>query len=855
MSRRGLRQTLAAALFVSALGAHGAPAHAGFDWIGRIEVEAEGLSDSEPGRRLAAVQALSGFDAALARPYLLRALTDDDDAVRMEAGRALGRGGVIEAAPEIVDWLGDFDPKVRAAAADILGDLITPEGTAALIRSLGDTDATVRARAVMALGKIGRAGDPSVVVPLVARLDDDKTDVRRATVEQLEAIGDRRAVIPLVAALDDTSVDVRRTAIRAIGTLGDPTAVPALLRLLDDASEEIRGLAVAALGTLGAADAAEELVELMGTGSDSFRGKVALALGQIARDGEGGRAAATAVRTLVEALAVPNQRTAAREALRVAGAAAVPALIDHLDGRIDGDAREVVLLLRGTADRRATPALVAELDRGRVPTTIVLEALAATGDPEAIVPVLGLTAAKDAELRLAAMNALGPMLGEDARAADVLLDRLDDEELEVRVLAIEYLGLLRASRAVARLVDLAGPGNPHRVRLAAIDAVGEIGAPEGAQALIDVLREGPGELHGAAATALSYIADEATVTALLDLARDDRSSSRHHVVRAIGAVLRGQAGAKSAARARRLLEDLAEAGAADVGVAAIGALAALGDRAAQSTLLALLEGGGPDRQRAAAWALGELGDPASVAPLVAALASKDDRVTADAAWALGALAAASPEGRAAVVASALTALEKAARKGGWATEISATGALARIAAPASAEVLGKLVHHRSRLVRINAVLGLGALAAGGDAPSATLVASIVALLEADTSPRVREAAARTLGRAKLSGDAATSARAALDAAAQHDREPSVRQAAAAALAGDAPAAPPRDEWRLFYVVDAAADDKPVKQEPYFVLGADGLAWATYTDARGDIASEHFPAGEAIVAPQSRESEY
>ena len=845
-----LRKSLVALLLAAA----STPASAGnFDWLGRIELDAEALDSDDETARKNAVLALASYDPALAKPHLLKALKDDSDDVRIEAGRALGRGKITEAVPEIVDWLGDVDPKVRAVAADILGELGTEEGTQALIRSLGDTDAQVRVRAVAALGRIGRDGDASVVVPLVARLDDDKTDVRRKAVEELERIGDRRAVIPMVTALGDSSVEVRKAAIGALGSLGDPAAVPALQRLLDDQSEEIRGLAVAALGTLGAEEATAELVERLGSGTESFKTKVAFALGQIARAGKGGTAVERAVRSLVEALAQPNQRTSAREALRIAGPAAVPALIDHLDGRIEGEPREAVLLLRDAADKRATPALVAELERGRVATTIVLEALAATGDPDAIVPVLGLTSAKDPELRLAAMNALRPLLGEDARAADVLIERLDDEELEVRVMAVEYLGLLRATRGVERLVDLAGPGNPLRMRLAVIDALGEIGDERAAAQLVTVLREGPSELHPAAATALSYVASADTVDDLTELAGADKSASRHHVVRALGAVLRGQAGSKHADRARKVFEDLADAGSAPVSMAAIAGIAAIGDKASTPVLLELLDGAGPDRQRAAAWALGELHDASAVAALVEALDNKDDRVTADVAWALGEIAASSKNGRAAVVKAALPALGKAAKKGGWATAIDATAALARIADASSAADLARMIHHKSKLVRINAVRGLAAIAAGGKALSAADVAALIGLLESDTSPRVRIAAAQALGRLGKGAGASAEAVAAALAAATSDRDAEVQ--AAAKVATEGKAAPARDEWRVFYVVDPSTDDKPVREEPYFVIGDDGLVWATYTDARGQIVSEHFPAGDAVVAPQSRESEY
>ncbi len=47
--------------------------------------------------------------------------------------------------------------------------------------------------------------------------------------------------------------------------------------------------------------------------------------------------------------------------------------------------------------------------------------------------------------------------------------------------------------------------------------------------------------------------------------------------------------------------------------------------------------------------------------------------------------------------------------------------------------------------------------------------------------------------------------------------------------------------------------------PYFIAsaGGDGIVWATYTDARGEITSEHVPPGtdRADVWAGGRESEY
>ena len=528
------------------------------------------------------------------------------------------------------------------------------------------------------------------------------------------------------------------------------------------------------------------------------------------------------MRTLVENLAMPATRKAATDALKVAGKAAVPALVAHLTGRLKGDPTTAVALLTENADSRATAALTAELERGRVAMPLVLAALGATHDSSALVPVLGALSNKDAAIRIAAMEALRPLLGSDARAGDVLIEHLSDDDLEVRVLAAEYLGTVKVAAAVPKLTALAGPGNPTRLRLAAIDALGEVGtqsipapgAGPGAstsgaatKVLIDVLREGPPELHRAAATALSYIADPSVVPTLTAQVAADRGPTRHELVRALGATMRGHADPG----ARKLLRELATDANVKVAIAAICGLSAAGDPSDAPLLRAIVADAAADRRRIAALALGDLHDTASIDVLLTAMAGKDDRLAGDAAWALGEIAAANPKDP-----HLDTLVERwlyAARHGGWATSIDATAALARTLAVVSKDQRDKLLAgsrtaalealamHRSRLVRINAIAALHAL--GED----------TAKLATDPSPHVREAATAK------------------------------------------PSQLARSEWRTFYVVDPTADDAPVREEPYFVKTPDNLVWATYTDARGEITSEHVPPGDADVWPASREAEY
>ena len=807
------------------------PVASAFDWIGKVELAADGLKSPDPDKRLEAVRRLSKSDIAWTKKYLLGALGDPDVRVRSAAGRVLARAKVREAVPVVKRWLAGADRDAQLAAAEILGELADPRAVPDLVRSIGDQDPQVRVQVVTALGKIGT---PQVVVPLINRLEDDKAEVRQAAVDQLMNTGDKRAVIPLVALFDDPSMDVRRSAILAVGRLGDRRALPALMRLLNDPQDGVVEAAVTALGNVRATSATDTLIGLLKTGSEGLKAKVAYSLGQIARAPGAGPAGRRALDALVESLADGRLRAAAREALAAAGPAAVPALIAQLDGKLDGDPATVVTLLRDIGDPRATPALIAELDRGRLSRQLVLGALGRLGDKRALVPVLGLLNDKDQAVRLAAMKALRPMLDRGSRAADVIADLLDDPAPEIRVLAAEYLGLMQSQTSVPRLITLAGSHTPSmRLRQAAVAALGEIGSPRATGALLALLRDGPAPLHVAAANSLIYIQDPAAVKPLLALLGQVPASSRALVVRTLGGVLRDRRDPV----AQRTLDKLTQDGRLDVSLSAVAALGAIADPASMTRLVQLVGGSQMDRRRAAVEALGNisLAGPADrkvvVGLLRRELDSTDDRVAAAAAWALGKQDAA----------SVAPALITACRRQGFATPVNASAALALVAGPGQAGGLLELLHHKSRLVRTNAAAAVARLGLhAGRTP-------LRALLTRDDSWLVRAAAARALSR--LGG-----ARAALERAAGADPREEVRAAARAALAG--PFVPPaRSDWRDFYFVDPTDGDKPVEQEPYFVAAADGLVTALYTDARGEGVEERFPPGAYVIASALEQKEY
>jgi HEAT repeat protein len=107
----------------------------------------------------------------------------------------------------------------------------------------------VRQAATKALGHIG---DGSVVAPLISRLADGSTWVRRSAAYALGAMCARQALLALTAVLEDPDPYVRRNAAWALGRVGDTSALPKLRVLqadtaVDGAVAQAAGTAISAI--------------------------------------------------------------------------------------------------------------------------------------------------------------------------------------------------------------------------------------------------------------------------------------------------------------------------------------------------------------------------------------------------------------------------------------------------------------------------------------------------------------------------------------------------------------------------------------------------------------------------------
>ena len=299
--------------------------------------------------------------------------------------------------------------------------------------------------------RLGKARSPEAVPALILALGDEHARVRGSAAEALGRIGTEEAVATLMHSLTGTPYDVQRGAARGLGHARDPVAVPRLMEVL--ATSEGRGL----------------------------RWYIIRALGEI-----GDRRATT---MLLEEFEDPDSDVRRW---------AVDALGAIKDERAVGPLLREVETIRERKYRRHDNASF---------EYVVMRALANTGAPEAIDPIIALLGHAHAYVRKGAARALGLLDGERVLAA--LIVALNNGDSRVRQAAARSLGDLGDPRAVRPLVrtmnDRFGS-----VRAAVVTALGKIGGAKVKQVVGAALDDRNFDVRYAAETALKHINTEPT---------------------------------------------------------------------------------------------------------------------------------------------------------------------------------------------------------------------------------------------------------------------------------------------------------------------------------------------------------
>jgi len=248
------------------------------------------------------------------------------------------------------------------------------------------------------------------------------------------------------------------------------------------------------------------------------------------------------------------------------------------------EAQRDLEVLSALYDPRAANALIDRLeDTDEVVCRVTASALGEIGDARAVQPLISLLNSNHECVRRAAFIALGE-LG-DPRAVDPLIGQLNSEDEAVRAAAVTALGDLRDPRAVELLVGQLN-GKDVDVRAAAISALGNLGDPRAVGALIALLDDINKSVRKGAARALGEIGDSRAIRSLIGLIAD---------------------------------EDLF------VRMSAAWSVQRIGGYRAVDTLVATLMDGDEIARSLAVQTLGLIGDPRAVEPLIARLSDDHEQ--------------------------------------------------------------------------------------------------------------------------------------------------------------------------------------------------------------------------------------
>lgn len=423
-----------------------------------------------------AVQVLQNSDVD-ATGTLLEFLHSDDADLRVQAALVLGQQRNKAAVPELIKVAGDAaeDNNVRAHAIEALGNIRASDAVEPLLAIANTRDFFLAFSALMALKIIGTSGISEDIVPLLG-----DAYLREIAADTLGSLGDRSAVEPIVRLLNT-------------GELTPVTAAAALTGICEHAGsgsdmDEIRrslslsidpdGMAALA-DALGSADRSNLLpvINIAGWVEDSA---VAAQLATFIEDDELGPAAVTSL---------------ARH-----GASAIPYLAEALRSDELAVKRRAARGLAEINSVDATHELIASLDDPGT-ASIAAEALSGSTDPHVAETVIArASASAEPKERAALLRILGKLTAGDRFTP--ILAACDDDEVNVRIAALEQLPGFDAEAAIDRLIR--------------------------------ALREDCPQVRAVAARSLANLPSGRTVDALRSALNDSDAWTRYFAVRSLG---------------------------------------------------------------------------------------------------------------------------------------------------------------------------------------------------------------------------------------------------------------------------------------------------------------------------------
>lgn len=343
-----------------------------------------------------------------------------------------------------------------------------------------------------------------------------------------------------IAALDDEDWGIREDAASALGQSGDARSVQPLIRTLRDSDRAVREAATSSLTTLGQ-PAVLSLGFCLQDPNLQVQEAAASILATIADE--------QVYEPLLSALLNPNwivRMSAAKGLTRLKDARAIDTLIVVLQDKVPAVREEVCRAIQAIGETSIPPLLKGLQDPNWRIRLRAVEALSLLKPQAAVAPLMNLVANdSDSAVRQDAIRALG-QIG-DTHAIPLLLDSLTTPSLQLK--AIEALGDLRAPEALPPLIALIQslPSDAYADRMegctdpqykeelppleAAVRSLGKIGDTTAVPILLQALRNTL--LRQEAAEALTHFG-AAAKTPLLQLLKTTKDDNlRRHVLESL----------------------------------------------------------------------------------------------------------------------------------------------------------------------------------------------------------------------------------------------------------------------------------------------------------------------------------
>ena len=532
------------------------------------------LRDEDPDLRIFIADILGSTGTALAVAPLCEALLHDPEAnVRHQAAMSLGNLGFPAAVDSLNIALHD-EEWVQFAAVEALTKIRAESSMHALAKGLGSATELVAFMIVEALGELGNI---KAVPLLLKRLDSSSGPMRNKIVQAIiKILGGKSLQVflgkdkgcfrgYLMDALADEDTDIQDAAVRGLAVIGDAAASEAILKLAEqlnpDTDTERLLLMVDALTKIGLTPALERYlfsaeeypallaVEVMGRikGRDvaelfkkafpsqmrnvqrSIASSLAafgsaqdkdffIAILEEQSDGDMLKSALYFLSAVVPSPEsagkilvflehkYPDVRKAALDACILLKTRDISEKFTQMFHDEDPQQRAVAVKGLLSIDPAGNIDYLRQALSDQSPDVrrVALESLSALKDiPESITSdIMACLHDENAEVRLALIEFLGKVGG--SKPVPYLQSALSDPDDWVKIRSVEALGRLKGEDALPQLVELLDDSNP-LVAIKVIEALGDIGGDAAFQALLRVMENGDPDLQQAAEDAASKI--------------------------------------------------------------------------------------------------------------------------------------------------------------------------------------------------------------------------------------------------------------------------------------------------------------------------------------------------------------